>query len=57
MSLFVQAPNGEDPLNKEAADMMNKQEALFQQKVAASVIRGCTINGEYFPPARAERRG
>lgn len=51
---YFQAPNGEDPLNKEAADMMNKQESTFRQKVAASVIRGSTINGQYFPPARAQ---
>jgi hypothetical protein len=52
-----QAPNPDDPLNKEAAAAMQQSPAQFERLVAQSVARGCSINGEYFPPARGERSG
>jgi ubiquitin-conjugating enzyme E2 M len=48
----MQAPNPEDPLNKEAAQMMQSNQAQFERYVQMSITRGCTINNEYFPPAR-----
>ena len=52
-----QAPNPDDPLNKEAAAMMQQSPAQFERLVAQSVSRGCTIGSDYFPPARGERSG
>lgn len=52
--LFV-APNPDDPLNKEAAQAMQTDASKFERNVAATVSRGGTVNGEYFPPARRER--
>ena len=51
----LQAPNPDDPLNKEAAQMMQQSPAQFERTVAQSITRGCSIGGEYFPPARGER--
>ena len=51
----MQAPNPDDPLNKEAAAMMQQSPAQFERLVAQSVSRGCSIGGEYFPPARGDR--
>ena len=53
--LSLQAPNPDDPLNKEAAQMMQQSPAQFERTVAQSITRGCSIGGEYFPPARGER--
>lgn len=52
-----QAPNPDDPLNKEAAQMMQQSPAQFERLVSQSITRGCSIGGEYFPPARGERSG
>jgi ubiquitin-conjugating enzyme E2 M len=49
--LFL-APNTEDPLNKEAATMMERNRASFEHIVKASLTRGASIEGTYFPPAR-----
>mgnify|MGYP003306300601 CR=1 FL=1 len=49
--LFL-APNPEDPLNKEAADMMQSNQSGFERVVRSSLERGCSIGGVYFPPAR-----
>ncbi|KAL4435638.1 hypothetical protein ABPG77_002601 [Micractinium sp. CCAP 211/92] len=54
--LFL-APNPDDPLNKEAAQMMQQSPAQFERLVAQSITRGCSIGGDYFPPARGERSG
>lgn len=54
--LFL-APNPDDPLNKEAAQMMQQSPAQFERLVSQSITRGCSIGGEYFPPARGDRSG
>jgi ubiquitin-conjugating enzyme E2 M len=51
----VQAPNPDDPLNKEAAQMMHSSAATFERHVATTVSRGGAVGGEFFPPARGER--
>lgn len=53
----VQAPNPDDPLNKEAAQMMAQSPGQFERLVSQSITRGCSIAGEYFPPARGDRSG
>lgn len=53
----MQAPNPDDPLNKEAAQMMQQSPAQFERLVAQSITRGCSIGGEFFPAARGERSG
>lgn len=53
--LSAQAPNPDDPLNKEAAAAMQQNPSQFERNVATSVSRGCSIGGDYFPPARGER--
>lgn len=52
---MLQAPNPEDPLNKEAAQAMQNNPSQFERNVAASISRGCNIGGDYFPAARGER--
>ncbi|PSC76337.1 NEDD8-conjugating enzyme Ubc12 [Micractinium conductrix] len=54
--LFL-APNPDDPLNKEAAQMMAQSPGQFERLVSQSITRGCSIAGEYFPPARGDRSG
>ncbi len=49
--LFL-APNPEDPLNKEASAMMERNPSQFSSAVRQALTRGCTILGTYFPPAR-----
>ncbi|CAK0786465.1 putative NEDD8-conjugating enzyme Ubc12-like [Coccomyxa viridis] len=46
-------PNPDDPLNKEAAEMQTNSPRQFEAQVQASILRGCSINGHYFPPCRA----
>jgi ubiquitin-conjugating enzyme E2 M len=46
-------PNPEDPLNKEAAQMMQNNTRQFESYVTASISRGCYINNEYFPPCKS----
>ena len=48
----LQAPNPDDPLNKEAAQMMQSNPAQFERYVATSIVRGSSIGGEWFPPCR-----
>ena len=48
----LQDPNPEDPLNKEAAQMMQDNLRQFESYVASSLTRGCSIQGSYFPPCR-----
>ena len=45
--LFIE-PNPNDPLNKEAAEQMRTNEALFNQNVKKS-LQGATISGTTFP--------
>ena len=54
-SCTVQAPNPEDPLNKEAAYAMQTNSNQFERNVVASITRGGTIGSDYFPAARGER--
>ena len=49
----LQDPNPDDPLNKEAAEMQTNSPRQFEAQVQASILRGCSINGHYFPPCRA----
>lgn len=51
--LALQDPNPDDPLNKEAAEMQTNSPRQFEARVQASILRGCSINGHYFPPCRA----
>lgn len=53
--ILIQAPNPDDPLNKEAADAMQTTPSQFERQVTLSITRGCSIGGEYFPPARGAR--
>lgn len=45
--LFIE-PNPNDPLNKEAAELMRTNEASFKDKVKRS-LRGGIIDGVNFP--------
>jgi ubiquitin-conjugating enzyme E2 M len=45
--LFIE-PNPNDPLNKEAAELMRNNEASFKDNVKKS-LQGKTINGTTFP--------
>lgn len=49
--LFL-APNTEDPLNKDAAAALEKNPTSFASNVKASLTRGASIQGTYFPPAK-----
>ena len=49
----VQDPSPEDPLNKEAAEMLQNSQRQFEASVQASILRGTYINNSYFPPCRA----
>ena len=51
--LYLQDPNPEDPLNKEAADMFRDQRRAFESQVQQSIVRGAYINGSHFPACRA----
>ena len=48
----VQDPNVDDPLNKEAAQMMSQDRSKFERLVKLSITRGQEINGTYFPPCK-----
>lgn len=45
--LSVQEPNPEDPLNKEAAELLQTNRRLFEQHVAKA-LRGGYIGSMYF---------
>lgn len=53
----MQAPNPDDPLNKEAAEAMQNAPSTFARHVSVTITRGGTIGGEYFPPARGTASG
>jgi len=45
--LLAQEPNPEDPLNKEAAELLQTNRRLFEQNVAKA-LRGGYIGSTYF---------
>ena len=45
-------PNPDDPLNKEAAEVLRDNPRLFEQNVRRSIAGG-HVAGSYFPPAAA----
>ena len=52
-STFVmQDPNPEDPLNKEAAEMLSSNKNKFESQVQAAIMRGAYIGGNHFPACR-----
>ena len=52
-NLPLQDPNPEDPLNKEAAEMLQSNPRQFEHSVQVSIMRGASIGTSYFPPCRA----
>ena len=50
VTFLWQSPNTEDPLNKEAAEMLQRSERHFDTQVQRSIQSGAHIQGEYFPP-------
>lgn len=48
----AQDPNVEDPLNKEAAQMLSKDPSKFARLVRQSILEGVTIEGTRFPPCQ-----
>jgi ubiquitin-conjugating enzyme E2 M len=48
-----QAPNPEDPLNKEAAQAFQENPRRFEGDVQRAITYGHVINGQHFPPCRA----
>lgn len=51
LQLLFLEPNPDDPLNKEAADLLKRDIHEFQRRVSAA-IRGGYVSGIYFPSAR-----
>lgn len=51
LQLLFLEPNPDDPLNKEAAELLKRNRFEFQRNVTTSV-RGGYIAGTYFPTAR-----
>jgi hypothetical protein len=51
--LYVQDPNPDDPLNKEAAEALVSQRPAFERQVQSAIGRGAHIGSHYFPPCRA----
>lgn len=47
LSIFLQEPNPEDPLNKEAAEILQTNKRLFEHNVAKA-MRGSYIGETYF---------
>lgn len=45
--LVLQEPNPEDPLNKEAAEVLQTNRRLFENNVAKA-MRGHSVGGTYF---------
>ncbi|KAK9826184.1 hypothetical protein WJX81_005402 [Elliptochloris bilobata] len=45
-------PNPEDPLNKEAAEMLQSNPRQFEHSVQMAIMRGSSIGTSYFPPCR-----
>lgn len=53
VSACFQDPNPDDPLNKEAAQMLSNDPRNFEHLVRHSITRGHHIAGTYFPPCKA----
>lgn len=51
LQLLFLEPNPDDPLNKDAANLLKRDTLAFHRNVAASV-RGGYVAGTYFPSAR-----
>lgn len=51
LQLLFLEPNPDDPLNKEAADLLKRNTFEYQRNVSAAV-RGGYVAGVYFPSAR-----
>lgn len=51
LQLLFLEPNPDDPLNKEAADLLKRSNIDFQRNVSAA-LRGGYVSGVYFPSAR-----
>ncbi len=50
LSLYLKDPNPDDPLNKEAAQLLQTNERQFDALVQKSIMYGAHIDGNYFPP-------
>jgi hypothetical protein len=48
MFYFPQEPNPEDPLNKEAAEVLQSNRRLFEHNVAKAMRGNCYIGETYF---------
>ena len=48
----TQDPNPDDPLNKQAAKMLQTDPRHFESIVRSSIMRGQHIDGTYFPPCK-----
>ena len=53
LQTLLQDPNPDDPLNKQAATMLQNDARQFESTVRISISRGTHIEGSYFPPCRA----
>ena len=52
----TQDPNVTDPLNKDAARLLDQDKQRFERLVHRSISSGCAIDGEHFPPCRTEEQ-
>ncbi|CAG9464422.1 unnamed protein product [Pedinophyceae sp. YPF-701] len=52
LQFLMSDPNPDDPLNKEAAEMMRARRSQFENVVAQHVRRGTYIGNDYFPACR-----
>lgn len=51
LQLLFLEPNPDDPLNKDAAELLKRDRFEFQRNVA-NAVRGGYVSGTYFPSAR-----
>lgn len=51
LQLLFLEPNPDDPLNKDAAELLKRDRYEFQRNVSAAIRGGC-VAGNYFPSAR-----
>lgn len=54
LQFLMADPNPDDPLNKEAAEQLVKNNQWFAEQVQRAIMYGNTIGGEHFPPCRAK---
>ena len=50
---LLQDPNPDDPLNKDAAQLLQSDARSFEHSVRSSISRGAHIHGTYFPACKA----